>query len=111
MAFPLSSSDHNQIQAVEHALRQCISQAEGGSPNAKALSSVQQQIKDLLNNPHIPDGVRQSLQAAANELKQVQNKGGDISHLYSAKMQVDDVLGGGEHKAEGGSLGGGSEGE
>jgi hypothetical protein len=118
MSMPLNSSDQNKIQAVESALGQYIKQAELGKSNTKDLSSIQQQLKSILNNPQIPDSVQQSLQAAANELKQVQSGSGNIANLYSAKMQVDSLLTTNEsetlgdksdQKLGGGSLGGGSE--
>lgn len=115
MAAPLSSSDQNQIRAVESALGQCIKQAESGKTNTSALSSIQHQLKSLLNDPNIPDNVQKSLQAAANELKKAQSGGGGVTNLYSAKSQVEALLSSSEtlgstsdQKLGEGSLGGGS---
>ena len=117
----IGSSDQNQLQAVDNQLQQYIQQAQAGQQvDAKSVASLQQQISTLANNPNIPPSVQQGLQAALNELKQMQTGQGGINNLYSAKMQLDNILGSAETQGveptptdqgvEGGSLGGGGSG-
>lgn len=105
----INPSPQGQIKDLDTALSQCIKQAESGKTNEKNLSAIQQQLKALINNPNVPDGIKKSLQDAANEIKQLQSGGGSIGNLYSAKQQVDAALSSeqGEEKSGGGSLGGG----
>lgn len=91
MSF-INPTDQSALQAVDSQLQQYIQQAEEGQ-NVD-LSAVEQQLTNLLNNPKIPQMVKQNLQAAINEIKQMKTDKGDISHLYSAKMQLDEILGG-----------------
>lgn len=112
MSAPLSSSDQNKIQSVETAITKCIKSSQSGKVNFSDISDLQKQLAQLANNPNIPDGVRQNLQAALNELKQIKSGStATLSSLTSAKVQLDQALGGKEEggKTEGGSLGGGSE--
>lgn len=102
-------SSQGQIKDLDTALNQCIKQAESGKTTEKNLSGIQQQLKALINNPNVPDGIKKSLQDAANEIKQLQSGGGSIGNLYNAKQQINAALSSeqGEQKTGGGSLGGG----
>src|ERR1700722_5886714 len=107
MATPLSSSEQSQIEAVENELEQYIKQSKtAGNQNPKALFSIQNKLTELANNPNIPDSVRQNLQAALAEIKQMQTTG--KGNLTTARTQLDEALGGAEsdeHRVGGGFLG------
>ena len=117
MSTPLSSSDQDKIQSVESTLNEYIQQSQTGKLNFNDITSLQQQLAQLAKNPNIPDSVRQNLQAALNELKQVKSgSASNLANLTFAQRQLNEVLGssGGEglegaggDKVEGGSLGGG----
>jgi hypothetical protein len=117
MTGPLSSSDHGKIQSVDHELDQLIKQARSGPVDTQTVSALQQQLLALAKNPKIPTQVRQSLENALNELKQMQSGELNVDNLYTAKIQIDNFLsssepsGGessGEKKSGGSELGGGS---
>ena len=119
MTSPLGFSEQNQIHAVDNALKDYIQQAQkSGSQNMNDLFNIEQQLSDLASNPKVPEQVRQNLQTALNELKQVQS-GMNLSNLYTAKMQIDNALQmsesqgseGSNDQLGGGSLGGGGGGE
>lgn len=77
MTEPLGSSAQSQMKAIDAALKNFI---QSGNKDVKGLSGIQQQIAALAKNPKIPDQVRQNLQLALNELKQME-KGERISQV------------------------------
>lgn len=116
MPESLNTSAQSQIKAVDAALKNYINQAQSGKNDISDLFGIEKQLIALAKNPKIPDQVRQSLQTALNELKQIQSGEVNLSNLYSAKTLLDSALhsGGAEEmksedvkKMEGGSLGGG----
>jgi hypothetical protein len=93
----ISSSDQGKIQAVDNQLQQYIEQAQAGQQlDPKGVSSLEQQINAMSKNTQIPPGVQQALQLAAKELKQMTSGQGGLNNLYTAKMQLDSVLGNAE---------------
>jgi hypothetical protein len=105
MSSPLSSADQNQIQKVDDQLAHCIKRAIKGKDLKKELFNIEKNLSQLASNENIPSGVREKLQGALNELKQMQSGQVNLNTLSSAKQQLDSALGG---RSEGGEVGGGS---
>ena len=97
MASPLNSSDLSQLKAIDQNLDEAIRQSQSGSTNMSDVAAIQQQLASLAKNPEIPENVQESLQAALTQLKQVASGGVNTSSLYSAKMQVDQILDSTQH--------------
>jgi predicted dinucleotide-utilizing enzyme len=93
----ISSQNQSKIQTVDNQIQEFIQQAKAGQqPDAKEIDALVQQLTALQQNKEIPEGVRQNLQIALNELKQMSGGKGGIDNLFSVKMQLDSLLSEGE---------------
>lgn len=100
MTSPIGPSEQNKIQAVDNQIQQYIEQAQAGQQlDTKGMANLEQQITSLCKNAQIPANVQQSLQMAANELKQMRGGKGGVNNLLAAKMQLDSLLGGNENES------------
>lgn len=81
------------INQVNNEVNQLISQMEGGNINLGLLSQTEFNIQKLLNNKNLPPNVREALEKALNDLKNVMQDGTpDESMLFDAKYELDQAV-------------------
>lgn len=94
MAFPIDPKDQGSLKQLDNELEQYIKQAQQGKEDKQAIFKIEKELKALANNQNIPSSVRQSLKNALESLKSDKSGVFDLTSVISAKMEIDQVIGG-----------------
>lgn len=101
MASPLGSSEQSSLENIENQLEDYIKDAEKGKQDkGEVFKHIQDELKKLINNKNIPDGVKQSLQLVAMGLKTQKGQAPELDDVIQAKSQLDDILGMGKSNTD-----------
>lgn len=95
MTNPLDSGDLSSIQAVGKDIKEFIEQIEKGNvPNPGKLLKIEKELKSLVKNKSIPEGVKTNLEAVLQNLHVQEEFGGptDLESLYTAKTLLGQAL-------------------
>lgn len=95
MANPLDSGDLSNIQGVDKDIKEFIEQIEKGNvPNPNKLLKIEKELKSLVKNKNIPEGVKANLEVVLQNLHIQEEFGGptDMESLYTAKNLLSQAI-------------------